>query len=67
MDGTVYEGMWSHNTFFGKGRLLDATAKTQYVGNFVRGQKEGFGKQSDEKGTYKGNFKKGKYHGSGSM
>ena len=40
----MYKGMWSHSKAYGKGKLVEPAAKTKYVGDFVRDQKEGFGK-----------------------
>ena len=44
MNGTLYEGEWSFSRAYGQGRLIDSEDNTQYVGDFERDRKSGFGK-----------------------
>jgi len=62
-DRSCYEGEWKDDRWNGKG--THTTAVFVYVGDFVRGKKEGFGKCEYESGAYyEGPWKEGKEHGS---
>lgn len=67
-DGAIYEGATSQNKFNGRGTITFANGNT-YAGEFLDGQRTGFGteviKETGE--IYNGQFKKGKRDGTGTV
>eukprot|EP01080_Neovahlkampfia_damariscottae_P004297 gene4297-7653_t len=65
----VYVGDFENDTFHGEGRLVNTKGTKKghnYIGSFIKGQREGTGVQYlSGKSYYRGGFKANKRHGSG--
>lgn len=64
-DGSIYEGLWTHNRANGKGRFIHADGSV-YEGDWVDDKARGEGIFMDRNGSrYEGKWKKNKRHGKG--
>lgn len=64
-DGSMYEGLWTHNRANGKGRFIHADGSV-YEGDWVDDKANGEGIFMDKNGSrYEGRWKNNKRHGKG--
>ena len=56
-DGSIYEGLWSHNMKQGEGSSWDSNDQSYYEGAWAGGKREGYGHFEIEGNIYQGHFR----------
>jgi hypothetical protein len=57
-----------HGKYAGRGRIVELTGESKYVGEWLGGKKHGFGRLVFKDGSYyEGGFSDGLYHGNGTL
>ena len=66
--GDIYMGPFYNNKgITGKGEKYTLKKKSLYKGEFLRGEKHGYGEENSNEGQFVGNFQKNKKNGKGKM